>query len=168
MNLLKKQFNYILVDSQRDINQINKISMQKADSFIIVIEMSMASAQNAARLLELLSVEQTGKKIVIVSNKNGLSSAGALPKESFEEIIGRKIDYALPLDETITLAAANIGQPVASSDSPLTEILHNITDDVLGKNDNQAIVQAIEQKEGFNFKKVKKMVIDLIVRLMHK
>ena len=54
MNLLKKQFNYILVDSQRDINQINKISMQKADSFIIVIEMSMASAQNAARYIDKL------------------------------------------------------------------------------------------------------------------
>ena len=134
MSLLKKQFNYILVDAQRDINEINKVSMKKADSFIIMVEMSMASAQNAARLLEFLSVEYSGKKVILIDNKNGLSSSGAITKESFEEVIGRKIDYVMPLDETITLAAANIGQPLVITEGPLTEILEEVADDVLGKN----------------------------------
>ncbi len=168
MTILKKQFNYILVDAQRDQNEINKISMRKADCFIIMVEMTMASAQNAARLLEFLLIKHSNKKIIIINNKNGLSSAGAITKESFEEVIGRKIDYVMPLDETITLAAANIGQPLVVSDGPLTEILDAVTDDVLGKNENQAIVQAIWEKEGLTFDKVKKEIFDTIGKFMKK
>lgn len=166
--LLKKQFNYVLVDSQRDVSEINKISMKKADCFVIMIEMTMASAQNAARLLEFLTAEYHGKKVIIIDNKNGLSSAGAITKESFEEVIGRKIDYVMPLDETITLAAANIGQPLVVSEGPLTEILNDITDDILGKNENQAIAKAISEKEGFNFEKVKNNVLSTIGKWMKK
>ena len=166
--LLKKQFNYILVDAQRDVNEVNKISMKKADCFVIMIEMTMASAQNAARLLELLTAEYHGKKVIIIDNKNGLSSAGAITKESFEEVIGRKIDYVMPLDETITLAAANIGQPLVVSEGPLTEILNDITDDILGKNENQAIAKAISEKEGFNFEKIKNDVLSTIGKWMKK
>lgn len=168
MALLKKQFNYVLVDAQRDVNEINKVSMRKADSFILMIEMTMASAQNAARLLEYLSTEFGGKKIIIVDNKNGLSSAGAITKESFEEVIGRKIDYVMPLDETITLAAANIGQPLVVSDGPLTEILKEITDDVLGKNENQAIAQTIADQSGLKLVKVKNDILSTIGKWMRK
>lgn len=168
MSTLKKQFNYILVDAQRDINDTNKVSMNKADCFIIMVEMSMASAQNTARLLELLSLEHQGKKVIIVNNKNGLSSAGAITKESFEEVIGRRIDYIMPLDETITLAAANIGQPLVVSEGPLTDILDNIADDILGKNENQAIAQAIHEQEGFNFEKIKNDVLSKIGKWMKK
>lgn len=168
MTILKKQFNYILVDAQRDQNEINKISMRKADCFIIMVEMTMASAQNTARLLEFLSIKHSNKKIIIVDNKNGLSSAGAITKESFEEVIGRRIDYVMPLDETITLAAANIGQPLVVSDGPLTEILDAVTDDVLGKNENQAIVQAISEKEGLTFDKIKNEIFNTINRFVKK
>ena len=168
MTTLKKQFNYILVDAQRDQNEINRISMEKADSFIIMVEMTMASAQNAARLLEFLLIKYGNKKIIIIDNKNGLSSAGAITKESFEEVIGRKIDYVMPLDETITLAAANIGQPLVVSEGPLTEILDAVTDDVLGKNENQAIVQAISERKGFSFDKVKNEIFNTIDKFMKK
>jgi len=168
MTLLKKQFNYVLVDAQRDVNEINKISMKKADCFVIMIEMTMASAQNAARLLELLAAEYHGKKVIIIDNKNGLSSAGAITKESFEEVIGRKIDYIMPLDETITLAAANIGQPLVVSEGPLTEILNDIADDILGKNENQAIAKAISEKEGLNFEQIKNNVLSTIGKWMKK
>jgi pilus assembly protein CpaE len=166
--LLKKQFNYVLVDAQRDVNEVNKVSMKKADCFVIMIEMTMASAQNAARLLELLTAEYHGKKVIIIDNKNGLSSAGAITKESFEEVIGRKIDYVMPLDETITLAAANIGQPLVVSEGPLTEILNDITDDILGKNENQAIAKAISEKEGLNFEKIKNDVLSTLGKWMKK
>jgi len=166
--ILKKQFNYILVDAQRDLNEINKVSMKKADSFIIMVEMTMASAQNAARMLEFMSVEYSNKKIILIDNKNGLSSAGAIARESFEEVIGRKIDYVMPLDETITLAAANIGQPVVTSEGPLTEILDAVTDDVLGKNENQTIAKAISEREGFSFEKFKNEIFSMIGKFLKK
>lgn len=168
MTLLKTQFNYVIVDAQRNVDVITRTSMRKADAFMLMVEMSMASAQNTARMLEYITVEQQNKKVSIICNKSGLSSSGALTKEAFEDVIGRKVDYTLPLDETITLAAANIGQPVASSDSPLTEVLNDITDDVLGKNDNQAIVNALSKKDGVTFKTIQKKIMDIIADLMNK
>lgn len=166
MALVKKQFNYVIVDSQRDLGGINKISMNNADHFIIMVEMSLASAQNAVRLLEYLSTEQPGKKSLIIANKIGLSSSGALSKESFEKVIDRKINYVMPFDEITALAAANIGQPVASANGSLTEILEDITDDLLGKNETHDIAKALVEKEGVTFNSVKNKVFDLVGKLV--
>ncbi len=161
MTLVKRQFNYILIDSQRDVSSVTRVGMNKADAFIIVVEMSLASAQNTARLIEFFNTDQPGKKLIIVANKTGLSSSGALPKESFEKVIDRKIDYVMPLDENSVLASANIGQPVASGDSPLTEILEEIVDEILGKNDTHIIEQQLMEKEGVTVNYVLNKCIDI-------
>jgi pilus assembly protein CpaE len=161
MKLVKKQFNYILLDSQREIKGASRIAMGGADAFVIMVEMSIASAQNTARILDFLNIDQGDKKIIIVANKLGLSSSGALSKESFEKVIDRKIDYTMPLDDRITLAAANIGQPLAASRSPLTEILESITEDILGKKENQKIEKALEEKSKITVEKIKGMFSNL-------
>ncbi|MDR2268483.1 MAG: AAA family ATPase [Holosporaceae bacterium] len=168
VNLVKKQFNYLLVDSQRDFGAINKICMKKADSFVIMSEMSVASAQNTMRTLEFLYTDQPGKKIVIVANKVGLSSGGALTKESFERVISKKIDYTMPLDEEITLAAANIGQPLAASSSPLTDVLESLANDILGKKESQDIAKAIIKSQGWTADRVKNLALDVLNKALAK
>ncbi len=154
LDIIKRQFNYILIDSQREISSINRLCMDKVDAFIIMIEMSVASAQNTARLLEYLNTTQAKKKVLIVANKVGFSSSGALPKESFEQVIDRKIDYIMPVDENIALAAANIGQPVAASGGSLAMALEDITDDILGKRDNASIMKELEERQGWTLDRI--------------
>jgi pilus assembly protein CpaE len=161
VRLIKKQFNYVIVDSQRGVNAINRTIMGNADMFVIMIEMSIASAQNTLRLLEFLNLEQQGKKVFIVANKVGLSSGGSLSKETFEKAIDRKINYVMPLDENAALASANIGQPLAASGNPLSEILENITDDILGKNDTNVIAKELLKNEGLTLNYVMNKVIDI-------
>jgi pilus assembly protein CpaE len=158
---VKKQFNYILVDSQREMNQAQRICMSHADVFIIAVEMSISSAQNTARIMEFLNTEQTSKKILIVANKVGLSSSGALSKDAFEKVIDAKIDYIMTVDEVMALAAANIGQPLATSHNNLTAILEDITDDLQGKNEQLAIEKELLKKEGITAERIKNMAIDL-------
>jgi pilus assembly protein CpaE len=166
MNSVKKQFNYLLVDSQRDLSNINKICMSKSDSFVVMVEMSIASARNTLRILDFLHVEQTEKKVMIVANKMGLSVGGALTRESFERIIERKIDYIMPLDEDITLAAANIGQPLVISNCSLTDVLESLAEDILGKKENQEIAQALLDKEGFSVNRIKNIALDIFDKVM--
>jgi pilus assembly protein CpaE len=168
INLVKKQFNYILVDSQRDFRGINKICTEKADSFLIMSEMSVASAQNTMRILEFLYTDQPEKKVVVVANKVGLSSGGALPKESLERVISRKIDYTMHLDEEITLAAANIGQPLAASNCPLTDVLENLTNDILGKKESQHIAQDIIKNQGWTIDRVKSLALGVLNKALTK
>jgi pilus assembly protein CpaE len=165
MDAVKKQFNYIIIDSQRDLNDINKICMKKSDIFVVMVEMSVASAQNAMRMLEFLSSDQPGKRIIIVANKVGLSIGGALGKESFEKIIDRKVDCVMPLDESVALAAANIGQPLAMSDGLLTDVLEKLTDNIIGKVDVQSVGQEIAS-QGFNLDRIKELSFNALDKLI--
>ncbi|MBQ7674812.1 MAG: AAA family ATPase [Alphaproteobacteria bacterium] len=165
VNVIKKQFNYVVVDSQREVSGVTKIGLNKAEMFIIMVEMSLASAQNAGRILEFFNTDQGGKKILIVANKVGMSANGALSKEAFEKVIGRKINYSIPFDEVSALASANIGQPLAASGGSIVEILEEITNDIMGKNESVAIENEIVEKEGITMDVVKNKVLDFISRL---
>lgn len=159
---IKRQFNYVVVDSQRTISPLNKICFKHADSFAVMVEMSLASAQNTARLLEFLNTDQPGKRITIVANKIGLSTTGALTRETFEKIINHDISYMLPLDETVVLASANMGQPLVMSDSPLTDILVDIAGDILGKHESQKILDRIKAQNSTNISRIKEAIFDFI------
>ena len=162
MDLVKHQFNYVLLDAQRDLSPINRVCMSRADCFLIMVEMTLASAQNTARLLEFLTTDQGGKKVTIVANKVGLSASSALTREAFEKVIDRPIDYVLPLDESVALAAANIGQPLAMSGGPLTDVFEVITDDILGKNESVEVAKALREKEGTNINTIMRDVVDFV------
>ena len=165
MNLIKKQFNYVIVDSQREVTSVTRVGMNKSEIFIIMVEMSLAFAQNTARILEFFNADQTGKKILIVANKVGMSSNGALSKEAFEKVIGRKINYSIPFDEVSALASANIGQPLAASGGSIVEVLEDITNDIMGKNESIAIENAIIEKEGLTMNVIKDKVLDFISKI---
>jgi pilus assembly protein CpaE len=167
ITMVKKQFNYILVDAQRDASETNRVSMNKADSFIIMVEMSFTSAQNTMRLIDFLNATQNGKKVILVANKMGLSRSGALSEESFERVIDRKIDYIMPIDEQIALAAANIGQPLALSSCPMTDILESITEDILGKKDNVRIEEAIIKKKQTKMDVAKDTFINILKKTVN-
>lgn len=165
LSIIKKQFNYVLVDSQRTMSPIDRLCFKQADNFVVMVEMTLASAQNAARLLEFLNTDQPGKRVTIIANKLGLSSSGALVRESFEKIVDHEIDFSLPLDETVTLAAANIGQPLTMSEGPLTEPLKDIAEDLLGKHEKKKILNALNQKQGWTADRIKNAVLDFINNL---
>ncbi|MDR2107002.1 MAG: AAA family ATPase, partial [Holosporaceae bacterium] len=166
VTLVKRQFNYLLVDSQRDLSPINKIYMEKADCFVIVIEMSVASASNAVRLIEYLNTGYPEKRIIIMANKIGLSAGGALTRELFEKVIERKIDYSMPFEENVALAAANIGQPLAISPGPISNVLENIANDILGKQESKNVEQAILEKEGWTAERIKNLTFEILNKII--
>ncbi|MDR2766553.1 MAG: hypothetical protein LBB63_03805 [Holosporaceae bacterium] len=135
VSYIKEGFNYVLVDSKRQPCSANEISMNLADIFVLMVEMSVASVQNSVRVLQFLYSRYPTKKIIVVANRIGMSSSGALSKESFEEVIARKIDYVMPHDDRMPLASANIGQPLASINCAMTSSLESIAEDILGKTD---------------------------------
>ena len=165
IQLTKKQFNYLFIDAQRDLSEANRVCMRTADAFMIIVEMSVASAQNTARLIEFFTTDQSGKQIILIANKMGLSSNGALSKESFEKVIDRQIDYMIPFDDSTVLASANLGQPLASSGGPLTEVLDDIVQDILGKRDHNEIIKTVLNKEP-NHMKFKRIMFDIADKML--
>jgi len=162
MSTIKRQFNYIILDTQRTMSSLDRICFNYADSYVIMAELSLASAQNTARLLDFFNASHSGKRISIIINKVGLSSAGALPRESFEKIVDREVNYMLPLDENVVLASANIGQPLVMSDSALTDVLVDIAEDILGRHESQKIIDRLKKQETDTVAKIKNTIFDFI------
>lgn len=168
IDIMKKQFNYLIVDGHRDLNHLNKICINKSNSYVLMAEMSVASAQNTARFLEYLTIENAVKKVLVVANKTGFSSRGAISREAFERVISRPIDYVLPVDEVMTLAAANIGCPLAESDSSVTTILEDISDDILGKKESKKLIDAMAKQSAMSIDQLKEKVFDVVNEISKK
>lgn len=129
---VRKQFNYIICDTPCHFDAISKNVISKTKFFVLVAELSMASAQNTMRILELLKQEARGKKIIVVINNVGKYVRGAVGKDEFEKVINLPISHMIPFDEYTPLGAANVGQPVASLSSSMNPSLEEILQDMLG------------------------------------
>lgn len=162
IDIIKKQFNYVLVDAPRYLTPITRECMNKSDVFIIMCELSIASAQNAIRVLEYLHMENPGKNTIIVANKVGFASRGAISKETFEQIVAKKINYFMPIDEVTVPAFANMGQMVGSSSSPVVPVLEDIINEILGKTEKIVIEKTVEQSDGGIVGLVKKQVENIM------
>lgn len=130
VEMVRKRFNYILIDTPRTPTQYTRACLKQSNYFFIICEYSIASAQNAIRLIEYLEQETNNPHILIVSNKIGISSNGSLSRDAFENAIGRTVDYAIPFDGKMAMAAANVGQPIASMPSPMNPILETMADEI--------------------------------------
>ena len=129
---VKKQFNYIICDIPDNFDELSRIVISKTKFFVLVADLSMASTQNALRILELLKQEARGKKIIIVINNVGKYIRGAIGKDEFEKVINMPISHMIPFDEYTPLGAANVGQPIASLNSSINPSLEEILQDILG------------------------------------
>lgn len=129
---VRKQFNYIICDMPCYFDTITKVVLSKTKFFVLVAELSMASAQNTMRILELLKQEARGKKVIVVINNVGKYVRGAVGKDEFEKVINMPISHMIPFDEYTPLGAANVGQPVASLSSSMNPSLEEIIQDMLG------------------------------------
>lgn len=68
----------------------------------------------------------------------------------------------LPLDETVVLASANMGQPLVMSDGPLTDLLTDLAKDILGKHESRKILERIKSQNATSMSQIKDKVFDFI------
>lgn len=117
---LKTKFNYLVIDLPKNPTQYSREVVKTIDQFVIVCELSIASAQSAVRVIEYL--EQEGiqlQHVHLVLNKVGNYVRGAISLESFEQVVNQKVLHIMQFDSAVPMGAANIGQPIASIENNL-------------------------------------------------
>lgn len=144
IDMVRRQFNYLTVDLKLNISPLNKVLISKTNTFVIIAELSTASAHNTSRLIEYLKQEAREKNVIVILNKIGVYSRGAIAKNVFEKVIGMPVSYIIPFDPHNLYGAANLGQPCVTFDTPINDILHNITSRILGNNINQKVHEVYE------------------------
>ncbi len=132
LDVIKRQFNYIICDTPKHFDDLTKIVLHKTNCFVLVVEFSMPSAQHASRIIELIKQEARDSKIIVVANNVGKYDYGSISRSDFEKIININIKHMIPFDSSSYLAAVNVGRPVVATWEKSVSHYEDILDDIFG------------------------------------
>jgi pilus assembly protein CpaE len=115
---------------------------------LVVVEMTLASARDAIRILSWLKTNASHVQPVIVANKvqPGIQE---ISKQDFEASIERKIGFAIPYDLKAAANAAKLGQTFADANrsSKASAVIRDIAKTVMGTSDGEVIDDAVKGKK---------------------
>jgi pilus assembly protein CpaE len=115
---------------------------------LVVVEMTLASARDAIRILSWLKTNASHVQPIIVANK---VQAGIqeISKQDFEASIERKIGFAIPYDLKAAANAAKLGQTFADANrsSKASAVIRDIAKTVMGASDGEVIDDAVKGKK---------------------
>jgi len=102
--------------------------LARAETTVIVTDLSLAAMRDSHRLLSLLTVLRPGTTPLLVANRTGMLSRGEIARAEFEKSIGRKIDYLIPFDAKAASAMAEQGKalPAAARSSKAAAELRRV------------------------------------------
>lgn len=132
LDVIKKQFNYIICDTPKHLDDLTRIVLQKTSCFVLVVEFSMSSAQHASRILELIRSEARDSKVIVVANNVGKYDYGAIVRSDFEKIINTNVRHMIPFNSSSYLAAVNVGRPIVATFEKSSSHYEEILDDIFG------------------------------------
>jgi pilus assembly protein CpaE len=115
---------------------------------LVVVEMTLASARDAIRILSWLKTNASHVQPIIVANKvqPGMQE---ISKQDFEASIERKIGFAIPYDLKAAANAAKLGQTFADANrsSKASAVIRDIAKTVMGTSDGEVIDDAVKGKK---------------------
>ena len=114
---------------------------------LVVVEMTLASARDAIRILSWLKTNAGHVQPIIVANKvqTGLQE---ISKQDFEASIERKIGFSVPYDMKAAANAAKLGQTFADANrsSKAGTVIRDIAKAVMGVGDGETVDEVVKGK----------------------
>ncbi len=112
LNLMKKKYDYIIIDLGQSMNDNALRIIQMSDLVHIVAIQSLPCLSNTNRLIKSMVeygyVDEEQVKIVL----NRYLKKGMVSIASAEEGVGRKLSWVIPNDYSTTMSAINSGKPL--------------------------------------------------------
>jgi len=133
--LLKRMFDYIIIDAGTSINDSTIKAFEMSDLIFIVSVLSLPCLANTSKLLT--SLNEIGypqrERIKVIINRYMKQSDLTLKDAS--EGIKKDIYWTIPNDYKTTMNAINQGLPLSSvaSHSPINKSLQELVDTISGK-----------------------------------
>jgi len=105
----RQAFDMTVVDLPRNMLINFPHVLANADVFVLVTELTLASARDAIRILSWVKSSAAHCRPIVIANKVA-PGAGEISRADFEASIEVKIDHILPLDVKAATHAAKLGQ----------------------------------------------------------
>ena len=125
---LNDDFDCVIVDLPRALDGMARRLLARAETTVIVTDLSLAAMRDTHRLINLMAVLRPGTTPLLLANRIGILSRGEIGRAEFEKSIGRKIDYLVPYDAKAASAMAEHGKalPAAARSSKAAAELRRV------------------------------------------
>jgi pilus assembly protein CpaE len=120
LGLLRKAYDYTLVDMAKTIDDFNLQLFDEADTIFVVMTADLSCLKNVRLVLETMdSLGYEREKIQLVLNRSNAYTG--INVDNAESALGRSIDYQVINEYRGSISALNSGEPFMSSrpDGPL-------------------------------------------------
>ncbi len=147
-NELKKEFDYIILDSPAGIEGGFKNAMLPADEVIIVTTPEISAVRDADRVIGILEANEKKDMSLIINRINPVlvRKGDMMSKDDVLQVLSIPLIGVVPEDGNI-VSYTNIGEPsILHPDSPSGKAYKNITQRILGK--DVPFIEIVEKKKG--------------------
>lgn len=155
VDMLKKRYDYVIIDCPAGIEQGFRNAVAGADQAIVVTTPEYAAVRDADRIIGLLAKEgiHTPKLVINRTRINMMKSGDMLDIDEICQVLAIDLLGIVPDDEYV-IKAANAGEPTVMNPSSKAAIAYrNIARRILG---DSVPLMAMEEKGGI-LSKVKKL-----------
>ncbi len=132
LNLLKKHYQYIIVDTASAFDDKTLTAMDSSDLVFVISVPDLTTTKNVKLSLDTLETLGYSKdKIKLVMNR--YNSKGALNINEMEDSLHRKFSVVLPNDSEVVLSSVNKGIPfiIGSPDSPISRAITDLAGKII-------------------------------------
>ena len=137
MGHLRHRYHFILQDLDRSRPAISRALLEKADVRLLVMDATLAAVRDAARLVKELGGEEAAKEIRIVLSRSRGVSAGEVPVDRIEEVIGHSVDTIIPFDRRHLALASLNGEAAMQKKTAVQGAYLRLAATLIGQNGKQ-------------------------------
>lgn len=144
----RQAFEMTMIDLPRNMLINFPHLLSDVNVVLVVVEMTLASARDAIRILSWLKTNASHVQPIIVANKVQ-PAVQEISRQDFEASIERKIGFAIPYDLKAAANAAKLGQTFADANrsSKAGAVIRDIAKTVMGASDGAVIDDAVKAKK---------------------
>jgi pilus assembly protein CpaE len=130
--ILRQEFDYVVVDSGSCHSHIQESLFNVTDTLYLVTELSFPALRNAHRVISFLSKRDGSRGVEVLLNRFN-SRHVEIDENSATKAMGRPINWRIPNGYAAARAAQDSGIPLAMTDSPITRALTQMARAACGK-----------------------------------
>jgi pilus assembly protein CpaE len=110
---LRGAFEATVIDLPRHMMIQHPHLLHDVQSVVVVVELTLASARDAIRVLSWLKANVPSAQVILVANRAQPAGVAEISRKEFEDSVERKLDMVVPFDAKLFSQAAKLGKPLA-------------------------------------------------------
>ncbi|MGB8842040.1 MAG: P-loop NTPase [Aliidongia sp.] len=130
--LLRQQFHYVILDLPRTEVELRQAAMEQAHMRLLVTDQTIRSIRDTHRFRSLFDAPKSGQRNLLVVNRVGEQSSGAIELPAVGKAAGMSIDAKVPYHPKTVLAAANAGKIAALESGPFSGAIEALASEITG------------------------------------